>query len=173
MKAPLSVTGLMIAALDEGLDLGYGDVGLELVVLDLEIDVAPAQLVAKLLERKLKPVALLLTDDCRRPRQGCDQADLHLVGSLVLGVSDAHNETERRGRGDHSKQQDHVQLLRLKDFDPAALVGTLHASAGPAASTYCYSCQHRLPFSRSPITGVSAGPLQTEPSVLNRLRRGA
>jgi hypothetical protein len=34
-------------------------------------------------------------------------------------VPDTRNETERRGRGDHSKQKDHVQLLRLKDFDPA------------------------------------------------------
>ena len=103
-----------LVALDEGLDLGYGDVGLELVVLDLEIDVAPAELVAKLFERKLKPIALLLTDDCWRPRQGCDQADLHLVGGPVLGVRDARNETERCGRGDHSEQQGHVQLSRLK-----------------------------------------------------------
>jgi hypothetical protein len=102
-----------LVALDEGFDLGYGDVGLELVVLNLELDVTPAELVAKLFERKLKPVGLLLTDDCRRPRQGCDQADLHLVGSLVLRVPDVCNETERRRRGDHSKQRGRVQLPRL------------------------------------------------------------
>ena len=89
-----------LVALDEGLDLGDGDVGLELVVLDQELDVAPAELAAEFLERKLKPVALLLADDGRRPRQGRDQADLHLVGSLVLRHRTAGDQRDHGGDAD-------------------------------------------------------------------------
>ena len=119
--APPSVTGFMIAcedvgedradheidlvALDQRLDLGHRDVGLELVVDDDHLDVAPAELAAERLDRKLEAVAQLLAEDRRRPGQGDDDADLELLLRLCGWPSQHHR------RGGEQDQSLHLHLL--------------------------------------------------------------
>ena len=58
-----------LVALDEGLGLVDRDVGLELVVLHEQLDLAPAELAAERLDRELEAVALLLAEHRGRARQ--------------------------------------------------------------------------------------------------------
>ena len=54
-----------LVALDETLDLLYGNVGLSLVINDDDLDVARRYPTAKLVDGEDEPVAGLLTDDSR------------------------------------------------------------------------------------------------------------
>ena len=68
-----------LVALDERLGLADRDVGLELVVLHDQLDLAPAELAAERLQRELEAVALLHAERRGRARQRGQDADLELV----------------------------------------------------------------------------------------------
>ena len=68
-----------LVALKKALDLRDGHVGLEFVVDDDHLDVAPAELAAEILHRELEAVARLLAEHGRRSREGQEQADLQLL----------------------------------------------------------------------------------------------
>ena len=76
-----------LVALDEALRLRDGDVGLELVVHDDQLHVAPAELASQILDGKLKSVSRLLAEDGRGAGQGQQQPDPQLV--LRLGLEAA------------------------------------------------------------------------------------
>jgi hypothetical protein len=83
-----------------------GHVGLEFVVLDQDLDVAPAQLPAELLDGELKAVAELLAEHRGRARERGDHADLELFLRLRRRCKNG----ERRGGGERAKQSLHVGL---------------------------------------------------------------
>ena len=71
----------------QALRLRDGDVGLELVVHDDQLHVAPAELASQILDGKLKSVSRLLAEDGRGAGQGQQQPDPQLV--LRLGLEAA------------------------------------------------------------------------------------
>ena len=74
-----------LVALDQRLDLGDGDVGLEFVVLHDDFDLAAAELAAEVFHRELEAVAQLLAEHGGRAGQRGDDADLELVLSAGTG----------------------------------------------------------------------------------------
>ena len=91
-----------LVPLHVGLGLADRDVRLELVVLHDQLDLAPAELAAERLQRKLEAVALLHAERGGRPRQRGQDADLE----LVLGGG-LRGERERRS-SQHDGQFLHV-----------------------------------------------------------------
>ncbi len=109
-----------LVAIDERLHLGDGHVGLEFVVLDQDLDIAPAQLAAELLDGELKAVAELLAEHRGRARERGDHADLELFLRLRRRCKNG----ERRGSGERAKQSLHDGLslaLRRITFRRSAL----------------------------------------------------
>ena len=94
-----------LVAIDQRLDLGHGDVGLELVVGDDDLGLAAAELAAQILDRKCEAVAQLLAEHRRRAGQRGDDADFE----IVLGVSGARPRSEHGRDGDERLTFDHVQ----------------------------------------------------------------
>ena len=86
-----------LVAVEKPLDLGDGDVGLQLVVDDDHLGVPAAELAAELLDGEVEAVARLLAERRRRPGQGLDQPDADLVGRLREGRRRHKPEAERKG----------------------------------------------------------------------------
>ena len=84
-----------LVAVDQRLGLADGDVGLEFVVLDEQLDLAAAELAAHVLDRELEAVAELLAEHGRRARQRGDDADFQLVLRAGCG---RRKGTDRGGR---------------------------------------------------------------------------
>ncbi len=93
-----------LVAVDQGLGLGHGHVGLELVVGDDDLGVAAAELAAEILDRERKAVAQLLAEHRGRARQRGDQADFE----RLLGVSGANSQCKNRRGGSKRLKRDHV-----------------------------------------------------------------
>ena len=111
-KALLSVTGLAdrlqdvgedrtddeidLVALDEALDLGDGDIGLQFVVDDDHFGIGAAELAAERLDREVEAVADLAAEHRRRARQRDDDADLDLALCLRIGCDAARDQSRHR-----------------------------------------------------------------------------
>ena len=94
-----------LVPIDQRLDLVHGEVGLELVVRNDHLDIAPAELAVEILDRKIEAVAKLLTEHGRRSGQGGNDADLELFLPLRSGPSQNHR------RGGEQDECLHVHLL--------------------------------------------------------------
>ena len=87
-----------LVALEQRLDLGDGDVGLEFVVLHDDLDLAAAELAAEVFHRELEAVAQLLAEHRRRAGQRGDDADLELVLSAGAGRDQRQGGNRREWR---------------------------------------------------------------------------
>src|SRR5262249_41299295 len=96
---------LDLIALDERLDFGHGEVGLELIVGNDHLNLSAPELAIERLDRKIKSVAELLAKHRRRPGQGGNDADLEFL--LRLRSSRPQNDC----RGGEQDQSLHGHLL--------------------------------------------------------------
>ena len=94
-----------LVAIDQRLDLGHRDVGLELVVGDHHLDLAAAELAAERLDREREPVAQLLAEH----RGGPDSVAMTPTFS-VLGVGGGDRQSQC---GSHGNERLESERLRL------------------------------------------------------------
>ena len=85
--------------LEQPLDLGHRDVGLELVVDDGHFRIEPAELAPQRLDRQVETVADLPAEHRGGAREGHDKPDLHLVlGNRAEGRSRPYGQGREKDR---------------------------------------------------------------------------
>ena len=90
-----------LVPLHQRLDLGDGDIRLELVVRYDHVGFASAELAAEILHRQSEAIAQLLPENRRRSRQRRDQANFQLVLLLVLRLRRG-DEEQYHARGNNN-----------------------------------------------------------------------